>query len=180
MKPTYILPLLAFAIAPAFCQPSNAASDSILIPALAPGDVSILCTEASTLVAAQLAEITKLQSKNLPVPGDLAGYFYGIYYGRNLLGCPPAPILGRANSKRSTITDTHPEVKGDPCKTLAVQLEEVSDAMNALKDNNIPIPAFLAGRWSLVADGERGLQCGLPISTVSDTGDSADEADGSE
>ena len=45
-------------------------------------------------------------------------------------------------------------------------MEEVYDAVNALTDANIPIPPFLAGRWSLVADGVKALQCGLAIPTT--------------
>lgn len=181
MKFTNILPLLAFAIVPTLSQPRDAASHSTLKPTLAPRDVTLLCNEAGALIATQLDEITKLQSQNLPVPGDLAGYFYGIYYGRNLLGCPPTNMLGgSAPSKRSTAFDPHPEVKGEPCKVLAIQLEEVSDVINALKENNIPVPPFLAGRWSLVSDGEKGLQCGFTISKVASGGNSTDSSDGAE
>lgn len=161
MKPTYILPLLAFAIAPALSQPRNAASDR---PTLSSGDVSVLCTEAGALIASQLGEIKHLQSSKLPVPGDLAGYFYSVVYSRKLLGCPSTPLLSSANSKRSPVYDEHPEVQGDPCKTLHALYEQVLDPINVLKSNDIPVPPYLVGAWSLVADGERGLKCGFAVS----------------
>lgn len=167
MKLTHILPLLAFAIAPALSQPHSTAIDNTLAPTLTSrtGSVPFACTKANTIIESQLAEISQLQSSHLPIPPDLAGYFYSVVYGRQLLGCPSTPLLS-ASSKRSVIIDDHPEVTGDPCKVLRVLYEEVIDPIHVLKSNNIPVPAYLAGFWSSVSDGEKSLKCGFSISSM--------------
>lgn len=180
MKLTYFLHLLAFAIAPALSQPHNAAIDNTLAPTLASraDTVPFACTRANTIIESQLAEISQLQSNHLPIPPDLSGYFYSVVYGRRLLGCPSTPLLS-PHSKRSGIIDDHPEVRGDPCKTLRVLYEEVIDPIHVLKNNNIPIPAFLAGLWSSVSDGEKMLSCGFSVSTITG-GNSTASSGGSE
>ena len=148
MKPTYILPLLAFAIAPALSKPYRTAIENTLATTLTSraDNVPFACTKANTIIESQLAEISQLQSSHLPVPPDLAGYFYSVVYGRKLLGCPSTPILS-AHSKRSGVINDHPEVRGDPCKVLRVLYDEVIDPIHVLKRNNIPVRTFR--RWSI-------------------------------
>lgn len=168
MKSTSLYFLLAFAIAPAFSQPHNAAIHNMAPTLTFRADtVPFACTRANTIIESQLAEISQLQSSHLPTPPDLAGYFYSVVYGRRLLGCPSTPLLS-AHSKRSGIIDDHPEVRGDPCKTLRVLYQEVIDPIHVLQESNIPVPAYLAGFWSSVSDGEKMLNCGFSVSTLID------------
>lgn len=140
MKSTYILPLLAFAIAPALSKPH---STKKLAPTLTSraDDVPFACNRANTIIESQLAEISQLQSSHLPLPPDLAGYFYSVVYGRELLGCPSTPLLS-THSKRSEVINDHPEVHGDPCKVLRVVYNEVIGPIHVLKSNNIPVRTF--------------------------------------
>lgn len=116
-------------------------------------------------MTSQLAEISQLQSNNLPIPPDLAGYFYSVVYGLKLLGCPSTPLLG-ADSNPDDVVDDHPEVRGDPCKVLQIIYEQAIHPISVLKDNNIPIPAYLAGSWSSVVDGNKDLKCGFSVSAT--------------
>ncbi|CAF9910274.1 hypothetical protein IMSHALPRED_009139 [Imshaugia aleurites] len=178
MKLTHILPLLAFAIAPALSHPHQGESDNTLAPSLTSREDTIpfACTKANTIIASQLAEISQLQTNKLPVPPDLAGYFYSVVYGRTLLGCPSTPLLA-AHSKRDIIDD-HPEVRGKPCGVLHVLYQQVVDPIHVLRLNNIPVPAYLAGWYSSVSDANRNLACGFSIST-SGTSDNSTTSDGS-
>lgn len=73
-----------------------------------------------------------------------------------------------AHSKRSGVLDDHPEVRGGPCKTLRLLYEEVIDPIHVLKNINLPVPAYLAGLWSSVVDGEKSLSCCFSFSTMID------------
>lgn len=167
MKLPFLPPLLAFAIAPVLSQTPNAESDSTLAASqTSGGDAAVpsACTMANSLIKSELAEISRLQSANFPVPDDLAGYFYSVVYSRKLLGCPSTPLLSSHSNLQ--ITDDHPEVRGEPCKVLHVLYQQVVDPIHVLKLNDIPIPAYLAGLWSSVSEANQGLKCGYSISTT--------------
>ena len=156
MKSTYILPLLALAIPPALSHPGNAPSDNTLDATLESRGVDTVpfaCTQTSSIIEAQFAEIIHLQANQLPVPADLAGYFYAVARGRRAIGCPALPNL----SKRGL-----DPLFGDPCKALHVQYAEIVDQIYVFKNNSIPIPPYVAGIWSAVQDGNKALGCGLP------------------
>ena len=178
MKSVSALLLLATAISPALSQPRAAAINDSPEPAplaMRADLVPFVCEEANALITQQLAEIAQLQKKKYPVPPDLAGYFYAVVHGRQLLGCPSTTLLNPKASSVSTpsASSTEPAIyQGDAAglrKTCAVvykQSEEVMDQMIVLKDNNIGIPPFLAGWFSVVKDADKYLQCGSGTANI--------------
>ena len=174
MKSVSTLLLLATAISPALSQPHAAAINDSPEPAplaMRADLVPFVCREANALITEQLAEIAQMQKKKYPVPPDLAGYFYAVAHGRQLLGCPSEPLLNpkaRAMSIPQSLTSSsEPAIyEGDSaglkkaCAVVYKQTEEVMDQMIVLKDNNIGIPPFLAGWFSVIKDADKYLQCG--------------------
>ena len=175
-----LLLLLATTISPALSQPlADEINDS---PEPAPlakraNLVPFVCHEANRLIDEQLAEIAVMQSKKYPVTPDLAGYFYGVVHGRSMLGCPAEPLLiphGSAESIAQKLrTSSEPAIyEGDSagrqftCEVVYKQTTEVMDQMTVLKQNDIPIPPYLAGWFSLIKDADRYFQCGLGTENV--------------
>lgn len=128
------------------------------------------CTQANILISDQLAEIEQLQSRNLPVPGDLAGYVFAVANGRKIAGCPEVPLLNvnvngssSSASGQSKRSDDEPtDANGDPCKALHVLKEQVMGQMSVLRQYNIPIPAYLAGWFSLTKDATKICETFFP------------------
>ena len=181
MKFVSALLLLATAISPALSQPFDAEINDTLEPAplaLRADLVPFVCHEANKLIDEQLAEISAMQAKKYPVTPDLAGYFYAVVHGRSMLGCPSAPLLiPHASSAESLAqklkTSSEPAIyEGDSagrqktCEVIYKQTEEVMDQMKVLWENNIPIPPYLAGWFSLIKDADRYFQCGLGTENV--------------
>lgn len=136
--------------------------------------VPFACHKANDLVSEQLAEISHLQARDLPVPPDLAGYLFAVYHGRDMLGCPSTPLLSpvdssSSTSKRSDSEDVNlpPPTKGhlpgwgDPCEVAKILRVQVMEQISVLRDNNVPIPAYLAGWYSVTEDADKNLQCGF-------------------
>ena len=182
MKSISALLLLATAISPALSQPRAAAINDSPNPApLAERAdlVPFVCHEANKLIDEQLAEIAQMQSKKYPVTPDLAGYFYAVVHGRSMLGCPSVPLIpqGSAESTAQKLkTSNEPAIyEGDSagrqktCEVVYKQTEEVMDQMIVLKENNIPIPPYLAGWFSLIKDADRYFQCELGTENVTYT-----------
>lgn len=176
MKLILLFPLLAISISPVLSQPRSSAIDNI--PQSAPlnarsDSVDVLCQQVSEFATDQLAEITRLQSRNLPVPPDLGGYFFALVSGRKMFGCPSDSLLSSngssssasSRSKRSSSNSSSSEALGDPCEVVRTLHEQVMDPMGVLKDNTIPVPGYLAGWYSLVQDSIKFLKC-----EISDTG----------
>lgn len=175
MKSISLLPLLAITVSPALSHPQNAAIDDNSNSALLDSRANLVpfaCHKANTIIADQLAEISQLQSRNLPIPPDLGGYFYAVVYGRRLLGCPSIPLLSPDGSssaatqpsKRSSEPadpDGHNPGWGDPCEVARMLKDQVMDQIDVMKDNNFPVPAYLAGWFSTTQDAERDLKCGF-------------------
>ncbi|KAL9074742.1 MAG: hypothetical protein Q9161_002111 [Pseudevernia consocians] len=163
MKSITILPFIAIALS----QSRAAAADDISNTAPLVPRSSLLpyaCTQANILISDQLAEISQLQSRDLPVPGDLAGYVFAVANGRRISGCPPVPLLNGSSSSTSEqskpVDDEPTYTNGDPCKTLRLLKEQVMDQMNVLREYNIPIPPYLAGWFSLTKDATKILKNG--------------------
>ncbi|KAF6228634.1 hypothetical protein HO173_011805 [Letharia columbiana] len=186
MKSFSILPLIAITISPALSHPRAGAIDDTRNSASLDSRSNLVphaCSRANTLVSEQLAEISQLQSRNLPTPADLAGYFFAIIHGRRILGCPSDPLLSPDNS--STSAAQHPKRNsepkdpdgqypgwGDPCGTVKILIEQVMDQMTVLRDNQIPVPPYLAG-WSLLtSDANTELKCGFLGAGMEDGGNS--------
>ena len=180
MKCISALLLLATTISPALSQPLAAEINDSPEPApLAERAdlVPFVCHEANKLIDEQLAEIAQMQSKKYPVTPDLAGYFYAVVHGRAMLGCPAEPLLKPQASAESLAqklrTSSEPAIyEGDSagrqktCEVVYKQTEEVMDQMVVLKENNIPIPPYLAGWFSLIKDADRYFQCELGTENV--------------
>lgn len=175
MKSITILPFIAMGICPALCQPRAAAIDGI--PDSAPLDsrsnlVPYACSQSNILVSEQIAEIEQLQSKELPIPPDLAGYVFAVVNGRRMVGCPSSDLISpngtsssessRSERRSSEPADTDGRGPGwnDPCEAERILVKQVTDQMNVLKEYNIPIPAYLAGWWSLTQDAAKILKDG--------------------
>ena len=166
MKATTILPFVAITIFPALSQTRTGAIDDI--PKSMPLDprsglLPYACTQSNILVSDQLAEIKQLQSRNLPIPADLAGYIFAVTNGRRIAGCPAVPLLGdNGSSNSSAATDkakrsSDPAANGNPCATLRILREQVTEQMEVLREYNIPIPPYLAGWFSLTKDAGKIL-----------------------
>ena len=177
-----LLILLGTTISPALSQPRAAEINDSPEPApLAERAdlVPFVCHEANKLIDEQLAEIAQMQAKKYPVTPDLAGYFYAVVHGRSMLGCPSEPLIpqGSVESTAQKLkTSNEPTIyKGDSagrqktCEVVYKQTEEVMDQMTVLKENNIPIPPYLAGWFSLIKDADRYFQCGLGTENVTYT-----------
>ncbi len=75
------------------------------------------------------------------------------------------PLLGgnaSSSSSSSSATDkakrsSDPAANGNPCETLRILREQVMDQMNVLRGYDIPIPAYLAGWFSLTKDAGKIL-----------------------
>ena len=183
MKPFSALLLLATALSPALSQPLDAEFNDSLEPAPLASRANLVpfvCHEANKLIDEQLAEIGQMQAKKYPVTPDLAGYFYAVVHGRTMLGCPSAPLLfpqaGAESTAQKLKTSSEPAIyEGDSagrqktCEVVYKQTEEVMDQMKVLKENNIPIPPYLAGWFSLIKDADRYFQCGLGTENVTYT-----------
>ena len=173
MKATYLLPLLASAITTALSHPHHhPASDSPFVPTLTSRAESVpyACSKASDIIQSQLAELSRLQAKAIPIPDDLGGFFYAIVLGRRMLGCPSTSLIS-AHSKRDvagsgSIIQGRAERSGDPCVVLRVLYDQVVDPIRVLKENGIPVPAYLSGFWGSVKDGVDGLQCSFSVDTT--------------
>lgn len=183
MKSVSALLLLATAVSPALSQPRAAALNDSPEPAplaMRADLVPFVCHNANALITEQLAEISQMQRKKYPVPPDLAGYFYAVAHGRQMLGCPSEPLLNPNASAMSTpqpsTSSSEPAIyEGDSaglrkaCAVVYKQKEEVLDQMIVLKDNNIGIPPFLAGWFSVVKDADKYLQCGSGLADMTYT-----------
>ena len=180
MKPVSALLLLATAISPALSQPFAGEINDSPEPAplaLRADLVPFVCREANALINEQLQNIEDMQSKGYPVSPDLAGYFYAVVHGRTLLGCPSEPLLtpkaGDEPTSQKLKTSSEPAIyEGDSagrqktCEVVYKETVEVMDQMTVLKENNIPIPPYLAGWFSLIKDVDRYFQCGLGTENV--------------
>ena len=192
MKSISALLLLATATSPTLSQPLAAAINDSPKPAplaFRSELVPFVCHEANALITEQLAEISQMQSKTYPVPPDLAGYFYAVVHGRELLGCPSEPLLSPKGSSKSTPqsskSSSEPAIdEGDSaglkktCEVVYKQTEEVMDQMTVLKDNNIPIPPYLAGWFSVIKAADKYLQCGSGTANVTYTSSKEEQAAG--
>ena len=175
MKSVSILVVLAIAISPALSQPHIAATEDAPESAHLESRSSLVpfaCYQNNSVIDDQLEEIAQLQSKNLPVTADLAGYFYAVVKGRKLLGCPYEPLFGSDDSsqpaskqsKRSSKSakeDGHVPGWGDLCEVAQILKEEIMDQITVLADNKIAIPPYLAGSFSVLKDAENNLKCGF-------------------
>lgn len=188
MKFILLFPLLAIGISPVLSQPRSSAIDNI--PQSAPlnarsDSVEVLCQQVNEFATDRLAEITRLQSRNLPVPSDLGGYFFALVSGRKMFGCPSDSLLGAngssnsasSRSKRSSSSNSS-EALGDPCEVVRKLLEQVMDPMGVLKDNTIPVPGYLAGWYSLVQDSIKFLKCEISDTGAEDVANSTDASSG--
>ena len=171
MIPIPVLLLLAISISPALSQPRAAANDDpadVQIPKSTADVIPFACQESNILVTDQLAEITHLQSRSIPVPHDLVGYFYAVVKGRRMLGCPnpdPFSTLNKNStsaqnlSKRSSSEEA--QIVAELCKPARQLKEEVMDQIAVLEEYKMPIPDFLAGWWSVTKDADSFLNCGF-------------------
>ena len=183
MKPITTLAFIAITICPALSKPRAAAMHDVPKPAPLHSRSGLLpytCSRADTLVQNQVNQIEHLQSSNLPVPPDLAGYVYAVEYGRRIAGCPPVTILS-ANGTVGTSDSSSKEGKrdvqpgppgtyGDACATHRALVVQVTGQMDVLRMYNIPIAPFLAGWWLLTKDLANILQDGGGCLNVPDTG----------
>lgn len=179
MKSFSLLSFLAITIPHTLSEPRAAATDNTPETAHLHSRANLVpfaCHKANTIISDQLAEISQLQSRNLPVPPDLAGYLFAVYHGRDMLGCPGMPLLGSADSSSSASAQSKrssedvnlpPPTKGhlpgwgDPCEVSKILRVQVMEQINVLKDNNVPIPAYLAGWYSVTEDADKNLKCGF-------------------
>lgn len=175
MKSISVLLLLAGTISPTLSQPHTAvinhSPESARLDARS-DLVPFACHKANELVVGQLAEISQLQSRALPIPADLAGYFYAVVHGRKMLGCPASNFLSH-NSSSSSVPQPlkrssepadpngHFPGWGDPCEVARILKDQAMDQILVLRDNNIQIPAYLAGWLSVTKDADKNLKCGF-------------------
>ena len=172
MKSFSLLSVLAITISTTFSQPHDAATDSA--PESAPINarsyvVPKACHDTNVVVYDQLVKFSQLQSKNLPVTHDLAGYLYAVSSGRNMLGCPNETLISANGNdesatdqfKRDTGTVQHGPGWGDPCDVVRSLKAQADDQIRILSGYNISTPDYLAGWYSGTQDMDEGLQCGL-------------------
>ena len=110
MKPISIFPLLAIIISPALSQADAATDDNpsgVTIPKSSSDVIAFACLQSNILITDQLAEIKHLQSSNIEVTHDLAGYFYAVVRGRKRLGCPDLnPFTSHQGSTNTSSAQT--------------------------------------------------------------------------
>ena len=173
MKCLQLLYLLAISAFPTLSQSKPATNkDFTSVAALksASNVIPWACNQSNLLIGEQLAEITHLKSKNIPIPHDLAGYLYAVVKGRKLLGCPDLNPFNThqqntttstlSRSKRSSTSEAA-EVEEILCKPARILKEDVMEQIDVLKGYQIPIPDYLAGWWAVTKDADSFIKCGF-------------------
>lgn len=181
MKTISILPLLGISISPALSQPGATVSYDLhgeTLPTSTAEIIPFACSESNILVVDQLAKIKYLQSKNIPITADLAGYLFAVVKGRKLLGCANSNPF---NSSTSTSTQNLSKRSSSEqalmtqilCKPTIALTKTVMEQIAVLEEYGIVIPDYLAGWFGVTKDADNFLDCGLKNLNIAGTVDTS-------